>query len=126
MEENVREQAAREDAPNVRVMTEAERENYQGVTLEQAPDGQTYTGDKDQAEREAAERLHVVFAQGDAKGLRDELLRRFLGNHWKLKLIGIGSAIALAVFLFFIALPAVAMFVVLGGILFLIAQLFSF
>lgn len=119
------ESGAQQEEPRVRVMTDAERENYSGVTIDQTPDGHAYEETQD-ARAPYGDDTHVVFSHGDAKELRNALLRRFLGEHWKLKLIGVGTAIALAVFLVFIALPALAVFVVFGGIVFLIAQLFSF
>lgn len=117
-------QEERVEEPHVRVMTDEEREDYHGITIDQTPDGETR--DAGDAARASSERIHIVYGQGDANELRDALLRHFLGNHWKLKLLGFGTAIALAVFLFFIALPALAMFFVACGIVFLIAQLFQF
>ena len=116
MEENVREAGA----SHVRVMTEAERENYEGITLDQSPDGAA----EHRAKADERERMRIVFEQGDAKSVRDELLRHFLGRYWKLKLIGFGTAIVLAVFLFLVALPALSVLLVVGGLVFLLSQLF--
>ena len=115
---------AQAEEPRVRVMTDAERENYSGVTIDQTPDGYAY-GETQDTRAPFGDNIHVIFEHGDAKSLRNALLRRILGEHWKLKLIGVGTAIALAAFFFFLALPALAVFLVAGGIVFLIVQLFS-
>ena len=116
---------------NVRVMTDRERESYDGVTLEQGPGGETYeTGDAGATssrsyssegphvvfERSSGDGPHITFERMDAKGLRNTVLEHLLGRWWKWKL-GAGSAgavivicalVFLASSLLIFALPAIA------------------
>lgn len=106
-----------EEEPRVRVMSDGERENFRGLTLEQAPDGRSYESPQE-------ERIHI-FEADDMKGLRNQILEHLLGRHWKWKVAAILGGLAFAAFLFFLALPALALLLVAGGIAFLLAQFFQ-
>ena len=111
MEEKETQRNAEE--PRVRVMTDGERENYAGVTLEQASDGKTYD-----ISIEKDDFLHVVrmgMEEGEAaKDFREGLLRNFFGPHWKIKCAALLGGAALAIGAFFLALPFLAMLLGIG------------
>ena len=104
---------------NVRVMTDRERESYDGVTLEQGPGGETYeTGDAGATssrsyssegphvvfERSSGDGPHITFERMDAKGLRNTVLEHLLGRWWKGKLgAGIAGAVIVICALVFLA-----------------------
>ena len=116
---------------NVRVMTDRERESYDGVTLEQGPGGETYeagdegtTSDRSSSgtgthvvfENSSGDGPHIPFERMDAKGLRNTVLEHLLGRWWKWKLgAGIAGAVIVICALVFLAssllifaLPAIA------------------
>ncbi len=116
---------------NVRVMTDRERESYDGVTLEQGPGGETYeagdegtTSDRSYSgtgphvvfEHSSGDGPHITFERMDAKGLRNTVLEHLLGRWWKWKLgAGIAGAVVVICALVFLAssllifaLPAIA------------------
>ena len=108
-----------QEAGNVRVMTDHERESYDGVTLEQGPGGETYEADDAGAtsdrsysatgphvvfERSSGDGPHITFERMDAKGLRNTVLEHLLGRWWKWKLgAGIAGAVIVICALVFLA-----------------------
>lgn len=103
-----------QEAGNVRVMTDHERESYDGVTLEQGPGGETYEasgarGPQGESPRVTFERSngtgpHITFERMDAKGLRNTILEHLLGRYWKWKLgAGIAGAVIVVCALVFLA-----------------------
>ena len=104
---------------NVRVMTDRERESYDGVTLEQGPGGETYeagdegttsdssysgTGPHVVFEHSSGDGPHITFERMDAKGLRNTVLEHLLGRWWKWKLgAGIAGAVVVICALVFLA-----------------------
>jgi len=118
---------------NVRVMTDRERESYDGVTLEQGPGGETYesspAGERGPQGGESFESFghgdagpQITFERMDAKGLRNTVLEHLLGRWWKWKLgAGIAGAVVVICALVFLAssllifaLPAIAVILAAG------------
>lgn len=123
--------------PQVRVMSDQERESYDGVTIEQGVDGEMYeratprrstyrasSGDDGGPWEHATGGPDVTFERMDAKGLCNVVLEHLLGRRWKWKLVGIGAVVVVAIaaillvassLLVFLA-PALLALVVIGGL----------
>lgn len=113
-------EAAGESSPHVRVMTAQERASYDGVTLEETPDGRAY----ERAGEERAHRARVSFDTGmRGTDLADRVLRQIVGPHWKWKLGLAAAALVLGLIFFFIALPVLSIFFVATALLWFVGRL---
>lgn len=108
-----------EETARVRVMTAQERAGYEGMTIDEASDGQAYEAPG--AERR---RVHVSFEAQEGT-LWDRVLRQLLGPHWKWKLGAVAAVLVIGVFFFFIALPVLSVLFVAAGLLWLVGRLFQ-
>ncbi|MGO5130431.1 peptidase M48 [Mitsuokella jalaludinii] len=101
-----------EKDPQVRVMSRREKEDYQGVTIDENPDTE-----EERVERPRPHsRIYVHSSFGDT-GLRR------MG--WGTKLLLVVGGAALLAFLFFVALPALLLLVGAAAAVWLIMRLIS-
>ena len=114
------------EEPRVRVMSDEEKRSYAGVTLDEDSAGGIHEEQDRTQNASAYDAPHIVFSHTSSEDMTRDLMSRLLGRHWKLKLILGGTGLVLALFFFFIALPALSVLLVVGGIVYLLAGLFSF
>lgn len=109
--------SAQEEA-RVRVMSDRERTDYDGVTLEETSDGHAYETPRE----EEARRAHVIFETTGTGDIFSTALRQILGPHWKWKLGLAAGAIAVGLVFFFVALPVLSVLCIAAAVVWLVGR----
>ena len=102
----------------VRVMSDRESADYNGITIEETANGHTY----ETPHEDDVRRAHVVFETAGTGDIFSAALRQILGPHWKWKLGLAVGAIVFGLVFFFIALPVLSVLCVAAAVLWIVGR----
>ena len=102
----------------VRVMSDRESADYNGITIEETANGHTY----ETPHEDDVRRAQVVFETAGTGDIFSAALRQILGPHWTWTLGLAVGAIVFGLVFFFIALPVLSVLCVAAAVLWLVGR----